>query len=216
MKEQLEFEFRSLEEIAKAKQIKADNEKVFQKMFSDTCDDYVYNKHVDFFLDFFPFRLSWKALRWPSQIRWWAKCKYQKIKYGVSDDDVYSLYYNIAIFALPRLKYFRDKGKFDIPAPFLPDDFHSLEGDAFDKAEEQAIKEWKHSLDEMIFAFEYIIDGDKFCEMPDALFHRGIGTEHTIEEKQAWKDYMEKAQKLSERKDKGLELFAKYFECLWI
>jgi len=215
---QREFDFRSPEEIAREKEIIAENEKAFQKILSPDSEHYVYNKYVDFFLDLFPFGLGWKALRWPSQIRWWAKCKYQKIKYGVSDNDVFSLYYNIAVFALPRLKYFRDKGKFGIPAEFLPDNFHTLKGEDFDKTEEQALKEWRHSLDEMIFAFEYIIDGDKFCEMPDVdvLFPRKIGTEHTIEEKQAWKDYMERAQKLKERKDKGLELFAKYFECLWI
>lgn len=83
---QLEFDFRSPEEIARQKQIAKENEKFFDRMFSD--GDYIYNKYVDFLLDIIPFRLGWKARDWPSNIRWWVKCKYQKIRYGVSDDDV--------------------------------------------------------------------------------------------------------------------------------
>jgi hypothetical protein len=105
---QLEFDFRSPEEIARQRKIAEENEKAFDEMFSE--HGYVYNKYVDFLLDLVPFRLAWKARYWPGNIRWWIKCKYQKIRYGVSDDDVYSLGYNIALFTLPRLKYFKEKG----------------------------------------------------------------------------------------------------------
>lgn len=218
MSQQLEFDFRSPEEIARQKQIAKENEKFFDRMLSD--GDYIYNKYVDFLLDIIPFRLGWKARDWPSNIRWWVKCKYQKIRYGVSDDDVYSLGYNIALFVLPRLKYFRKKGKTGIPACFLPNNFHLLEGEEFERAEAKAIKEMNDALDEMIFAFEYIIDGDKFCQLPDIFIYKAedceFNSEKTIEEKQAWKEYMEKANKLNERKDNGLALFAKYYDTLWI
>lgn len=218
MRQQLEFDFRSPEEIARQKEIAKENEKFFDRMLSD--DSYVYNKYVDFLLDLIPFRLGWKARDWPSNIRWWAKCKYQKIRYGVSDDDVYSLGYNIALFVLPRLKYFRKKGKTGIPACFLPDNFHLLEGEEFERAEAKALKEMNDALDEMIFAFEYIINGDKFCEIPDIFIYKTedceFNSEKDIEEKQAWKEYMEKANKFNERKDNGLALFAKYYDTLWI
>ena len=218
MSQQLEFDFRSPEEIARQKEIAKENEKFFDRMLSD--DSYVYNKYVDFLLDLIPFRLGWKARDWPSNIRWWAKCKYQKIRYGVSDDDVYSLGYNIALFVLPRLKYFRKKGKTGIPACFLPDNFHLLEGEEFERAEAKALKEMNDALDEMIFAFEYIINGDKFCEIPDIFIYKTedceFNSEKDIEEKQAWKEYMEKANKFNERKDNGLALFAKYYDTLWI
>ena len=218
MSQQLEFDFRSPEEIARQKEIAKENEKFFDRMLSD--DSYVYNKYVDFLLDIIPFRLGWKARDWPSNIRWWAKCKYQKIRYGVSDDDVYSLGYNIALFVLPRLKYFRKKGKTGIPACFLPDNFHLLEGEEFERAEAKALKEMNDALDEMIFAFEYIINGDKFCEIPDIFIYKTedceFNSEKDIEEKQAWKEYMEKANKFNERKDNGLALFAKYYDTLWI
>ena len=124
---QLEFDFRSPEEVARQKQIAEENAKAFESMFSE--DVYVYNKYVDFLLDLIPFRLGWKARNWPREIRWWAKCRYQKFRYGVSDDDVYSLGYNIALFVLPRLKYFKEKGKAGIPVCFLPTNFHVLEGE---------------------------------------------------------------------------------------
>jgi hypothetical protein len=218
MKQQLEFDFRSPEEVARQRKIAEENEKVFEQMFSD--DGYIYNKYVDFLLDLVPFRLAWKARYWPGNIRWWIKCKYQKIRYGVSDDDVYSLGYNIALFALPRLKYFKEKGKVGIPVCFLPNNFHLLEGDEQTAAEEKGVKEMEAVLDEMIFAFEYIIDGDKMCELPESVSFKGndfdFNSEKSIEEKEDWKRYMEKANKLNERKENGLMLFAKYYDTLWI
>jgi hypothetical protein len=75
-------------------------------------------------------------------------------------------------------------------------------------------------LDEMIFAFEYIIDGDKMCELPESLSFKGkdfdFNSEKSIEEKEDWKRYMEKSNKLNERKNNGLLLFAKYYDTLWI
>lgn len=219
MNKQLEFDFRSPEEIARQKQIAEENAKVFENVGSE--EYFIYNKYVDFFLDLIPFRLGWKATNIPTNIRWWVKCKYQKIRYGVSDDDIFSLYYNIATFVLPRLKYFKEKGKIGIPSCFLPDNFHLLEGEEHNRAEAEAVKEWNDALGEMIFAFEYIVDGDKFCEMPDSLSWEnkdfsGPNSEKTVEQKEAWNEYMKKAKALNERKDNGLMLFAKYFDCLWI
>jgi hypothetical protein len=218
MRQQLEFDFRSPEEIAKQRKISEENEKVLNDMFSN--DDYVYNRYVDFLLDLIPFRWGWRAKNWPRAIKWWAKCKYQKIRYGVSDDDVYSLGYNIALFILPRLKYFKKKGKTGIPCCFLPDNFHLLKDEEQTAAEEKGVKEMGDALDEMIFAFEYIIDGDKFCELPESLSFKAkdldFNSEKSIEEKESWKQYMEKANELNDRKNNGLILFAKYYDTLWI
>ena len=210
-----EYDFRTAEERKKRVE---EEEKAFDEMFNS--DEPVYNKYIDFLLDLIPFRWGWKAKYWPSEIRWWAKCKYQKIRYGVSDDDVYSLGYTIALFALPRLKYFKEKGKAGIPVCFLPSNFHLLEGEEQTAAEEKGVKEMEATLDEMIFAFEYIINGDKMCEFPESLSFKGkafdFNSEKTIEEKEDWKRYMEKSNKLNERKNNGLLLFAKYYDTLWI
>lgn len=218
MSEQLEFEFRSPEQIAQHKKIEEENEKVLEQMFSD--DSYIYNKYVDFLLDLIPFRLGWRCRNWPSAIRWWVKCTYQKIRYGVSDDDVFSLGHNIAEFVLPRLKYFKSKGKTGIPTCFLPNNYHLLKGEDADYAENAAIKEWNHALDEMIFAFEYTIRGDEMCEIPEVFFPKKgtvkFNHKETIEEKEAWNEYMKKSNEMNARKDNGLMLFAKYYDALWI
>lgn len=183
-------------------------------------DTYVYGKRKDYLLNLIPFRLGWKVIHWPSEIKWWIKCKYQKIRYGVSDDDIFSLYYNIASFILPRLKYFKKKGKVGIPACLLPKNYHSLGDFEKNMVEKASEKEWDNILDEMIFAFEYIIDADKFCKIPEILSERykklDFNSEKTLEENQAWADYMDLSDQLNERKEKGFILFAKYFDCLWI
>jgi hypothetical protein len=215
---QTEFDFRSPEEIAEQKKKAEENEKVFEAILSE--NPYFYNKYIDFLLSVVPFRWGWRAMRWPSEIRWWAKCKYQKIRYGVSDDDVYSLGHTIAVFILPRLKYFKKKGKIGVPCRFLPDNFHTLQGEAYELAVEKGAKEMEAALDEMIFAFEYIINADDFCELPEILYFRGkdfcFNNEKTKEQEQAWEEYMKKSDALNERKNNGLALFAKYYDTLWI
>jgi hypothetical protein len=56
--------------------------------------------------------------------------------------------------------------------------------------------------------------------LPESLSFKAKGlnlnSEKTIEEKQAWGEYMEKANKLNERNENGLMLFAKYYDILWI
>ena len=218
MSRQLELDFRSPEEISEQRKTAEENEKVFDRAFSNS--DYVHNKYVDFLLDLIPFRWGWRAKNWPSSIKWWAKCKYQKIRYGVSDDDVYCLSYTIALFVLPRLKYFKKKGKIGIPCCFLPDNFHLLEGEEEAAALEKGSKEMDAALDEIIFAIEYVVDADKFCELPESLpfmgKHFNFNSEKTMEDKRSWEEYLEKANKLNDRKNNGLALFAKHYDTLWI
>lgn len=182
--------------------------------------EYVYGKYIDMFLDVLPYRLGWRMIKWPSEIRWWFKNKYQKIRYGVCDDEVYNLNCTIAKFIVPRLKYFKKKGKVGIPIVLLPDDYNNVDDDQKELYEIKAEKEFSDALDEMIFAFEYEIDPDSFCEMPDILMHNigklDFNRKETEEEKQAWNDYVKKSEELNARKENGLKLFAKYFNNLWI
>lgn len=63
------------------------------------------------------------------------KHSYQKIRYGFSNRELWSLDSSISAFILPRLKRFRE-----ITCGYPPD-FNSLD-------------EWKSALDKMIVAFE--------------------------------------------------------------
>ncbi len=214
---QLEFDFETAEQKAERKKRLEESAENFRVALDDV---YIYNKYVDFVLDLIPFRLGWKATNIPSKIRWWAKCKYQKIRYGTSDDDVFSLYYTIAKFTLPKLKYFRSKGKIGVPTSFLPSNYHNLDEKTAELATENGSKEYEKAIDEMIFAFDYMINEEKYLKMPEILTRRinvfDLNREKTEEEKQAWDDYLENCKVLEKRKEHGLKLFAEHFETLWI
>jgi len=159
MSYQLQFDFETLEQKEKRLKDWHDQQVKLNKMFEGKANDYyIYNKHVDQFIDFLPYRLGWGLKGNYNELRWWIKCQYQKFRYGVSDDEVYSLETNIAKYMVPRLQYFKKKGKMGIPMKFLPSNYNNLQDEDREKAEKIAEKEIDHILDEMIFAFDYIID----------------------------------------------------------
>lgn len=213
MSHQLYFDFRTPEE-------KAAREELLKKMNQDLEECFDKGTFWDKVFDFIPFSLGHKIRRFYYSCRWNVKCTYQKIRYGVSDDDVFSLYHNISKFIVPRLKYFKESGKKGIPAEFVPEDYHLLSEEEMIAADEKAIKEWNAILDEIIFAFEYNIDDEKYAPFPDILMKKwekhDFNRERTVEEQQAWKDYMALSDKLNERKKKGMKLFAEHFDNLWI
>jgi hypothetical protein len=156
------------------------------------------------------------------ELRWWVKCKYQKFRYGVSDDDVFSLETNIAKFVVPRLQYLKKVGKMGIPMKFLPNNYTSLSEEEQQKAEKIAEKEIDRILDEIIFAFDYIIDPDKYVPFPQLSIKWNLkdknyfNREKTIEEKVVWDEYMKKCNQYNERKKQGLQLFVDHMDTLWI
>jgi len=167
-----------------------------------------------------------KISRWLDQIKWWLRCRYQKIRHGVSDDDVYDLDYKIAEFIVPRLIYFRNREKFGIPNQFLPSNYDILSEEQREEAEQKGMAEWNKTLDEIIFAFDYTINDEKYLTMPDFSqfygstndFLKAISNnrEKSDGEKQMYKEYIQTAKELSERQKKGFELFVKHHSDLWI
>lgn len=176
-------------------------------------------RSIDYIIYLF-YRFVRKIKDFPCEVKWFARNKYQKIRYGVCDDDVYDLNHNISQYILPRLIYFKQKGKKGMPSEFLPDDYHFLNKEDAQNAEEKADKEWNAILDDIIFAFDYSIDPDKHCPMPKILIKDfstyDFNRERTTEEKQAWNDYIALSAELCKRKENGLILFSKHFDNLWI
>ena len=219
---QLQFDFESSEEKEQRLKEYAHQQAELDKMFDKNSDNYyTYNKYIDGFIDLLPYRLGWGFKHNWCEIRWWFKCKYQKFRYGVSDDDVYALETNIAKYIVPRLKYFKNKGKPGIPAKFVPPNYSDLSDEDMRKAEAIGEKEMNYIIDEMIFAFEYIIDSDKFVPFPEEsskwLGERNyFNREKTIEEKMAWDEYIKKSNEYEARKKNGLKLFAEHSDILWI
>ena len=78
-------------------------------------------------------------------------------------------------------------------------------------------EEWENVLDELIWTFEYLVDEERFNPFPhylgdtEWLLNKG----KTPEQKQSFDEWMKKHNELHERKQKGLELFAKYYCHLW-
>lgn len=105
--------------------------------------------------------------------------EYKKIKEetGISPDETWSLYNNIALFILPRLKMFREK-TIGVPGGF------------------RSIKAWHKVLDKMIWSFEMLTREDEDSDMPP-------------------KDWSKSNDEYYKEVDKGIKLFAKYFQCLW-
>jgi hypothetical protein len=213
MSYQLYFDFRTPEE-------KAAREEAIKKLNEDLDKIISEEDNLDKILKFIPFGLGRKIPNYYYSFLWWSKCAYQKIRYGVSDSEVFSLYDNISKFILPRLKYFKQKGKKGIPVQFLPNDYHLLSEDDCNAAEDKALKEWDLILDEMIFAFDYIIDSDKHVPFPELLMkdpaYHDFNRKRSPEEQKHWEDYLSLCKKMNERKEKGLHLFVKHFENLWI
>ena len=131
--------------------------------------------------------------------------KYQKIKYGTSDEECWNLYTAIAKDNLRKLQYFRKMKRMSRPV-------------------EMTEEEWEKQLDEIIFAFDYILNTDKYNPIPDCgefkVVEQEEGIKRTIFDKdeacsKRWNEYNEKSKELEARKKKALVWFAENFETFW-
>ena len=83
------------------------------------------------------------------------------------------------------------------------------------------VGEWENILDEMIWTFDYILDDEKYNPFPDSMADddedilKWLNRERTPEEKKRFNEYSINSFELEERKQRGLKLFATYFQSLW-
>lgn len=142
-----------------------------------------------------------------------AKFKQQRIERGFDDTECWNLDTTIAQFVLPRLKHFKENtngypGNDEIPT--------------FEK--------WNEILDKMIYAFDHIVNEDKYDEEKqkrhgvDFLEMYGFekqedGSALMVEtpkyNKQAMENYRKEQFEDMEKVNEGLQLFGKYFRSLW-
>lgn len=106
----------------------------------------------------------------------WIRNLYLRFKYGAGCCDIFSLDYYLAKRIIKPLKRFRECNNSSHPM-----DFKSLE-------------EWQKCLDEMIWAFEFILKDE-----PATYYKNG---------KIDFRPYR--------REERGLKLFGKWFRNLWI
>ena len=78
-------------------------------------------------------------------------------------------------------------------------------------------EEWEKVNDELIWTFEYLNDDERMNPFPNSYedIKWTCNREKSPEQKQLFDEWMKKTNELDTRKQKGLELFAKYYCHLW-
>lgn len=142
-----------------------------------------------------------------------AEFKKQRVERGFDDTECWNLDNTIAQFVLPRLKHFKENtngypGTDEIPT--------------FEK--------WNEVLDKMIYAFDHIVNEDKYDEEKQkrhqvdflemySFERQEDGSSLMVEtpkyNKQAMENYRNEQIEDRKRIDEGLQLFGKYFLSLW-
>lgn len=177
------------------------NERLYEAENSPIVDNGEYHRTTkigDWILDTVPY--GWRLYNKYSEFRTWIITKYQQIRYGVADSECWSLDYTFTRYMLPRLKHFKNMKRYSYPSDITPE-------------------EWENILDEIIWAFDYMANEDKYITMP--YFDSDIekifdpNRSKTVKQEIEWKNYLDKARSLHFRKQNALKLFAKYYEALW-
>ena len=160
----------------------------------------------------------------------WFKWAYQRMRYGFSARQLWSLDHTVTDFILPRLKAFRHgDGNSHTNGPsgcpmlpgYNPVDMTDEEGDAM-------YQEWLATHDKMILAFEYHkidmddvesgIDVSQFFKRDNkADVNKGVKTLRLSSpvHDAKWNAYNEEENRRNKIIDEGLMLFAKYYRNLW-
>ena len=135
--------------------------------------------------------------------------RYQKIRFGYSKKELWSLDHTITDFVLPRLKAFRH-GESNNVTEGGPAGCPMLDGYDADKmgdVESDAMyQEWLDILDKMIQAFEYHKLGMRDVEISSGIW---------LEKNEEYKKYREEEKRREKVIEEGLALFGKYYQALW-
>lgn len=123
---------------------------------------------------------------------------FQKVLYGISDEECRNLNDEIAKFILKRLLRFKQMERFNSPI------FNTK-----DSLGKESAQRWNEVLDEMIFAFDFACHPLKYNKIPGTPFEKAGNNP------EAWDDYFKQELDLEDRQAKGLALFAKHFHSLW-
>jgi hypothetical protein len=131
------------------------------------------NKYRDWLLDHIAY--GWRIYYKYYDVKRWFIDTYQRMRYGVTDSECWSLSHTLTEFILPRLKHFKKINVHSYPPDITPE-------------------QWNEILDELIWTFEYMENEQKFNPVPPIEFEGGdinnyfknINREKTPEQKQAW------------------------------
>jgi hypothetical protein len=172
----------------------------------EVMESFEYRKETTFenhYLNvYYWFKRNFDFLWTPAIAKGYIKRACQIIVRGWSDRDIWSLDWTIAKFALPRLIRLKEV-MHGVPNSMfepLPEGEHNHDKEQMAAAE----KKWNETLDEIIFAMDYIAN----CREHD-YYPKKKWPEKTVRE-----DYVE-LRAVEERVQKGLALFGTHFRSLW-
>ena len=135
--------------------------------------------------------------------------RYQKMRFGYSKRELWSLDHTITDFVLPRLKAFRH-GESNSITEGGPAGCPLLDGyDADKMGDEESdamYQEWLDILDKMILAFEYHQLGMRDVKTNSSMWQEG---------NEEYKKYREEEDRREKVIEEGLALFGKYYQALW-
>lgn len=141
---------------------------------------------------------------------------YQKIRYGYSDRDFWSLDQTLTKFILPRLRYFRNMNKVGVPTSVYSN--YDLNVD-IDSDHDKAELYWNEILDKMIRSFELLEDEDLDSPFVLEEEHGIISLDKENEFTKIETFGMNYDKKIAEKRDlevqAGLKLFIEYYSNLW-
>lgn len=154
--------------------------------------------------------------------RWFSDRYERKIDVKIDYYDIWGMYDTLALIVLPMLKLLKEKKQ---GAPYVDDadvpehlrstacpptpEFHT---------DDNHFKRWEWVMDEMIWAFEQLLNDDA-----DSQFHYDLDPAKPRHEPGiSFQEMMrrggfdkEGAEAFQQRKTRGFTLFGKYFEALW-
>lgn len=121
------------------------------------------------------------------------KVKKFKKAHGFYESDTWALQISIARYALPRVCYLRDHHH-GYPSSLLPKPLSQEVTKEMDKKND---RKWTHILDDIVNALYYILLDEDDIYSTDMAY------------------YIRESKRRREVIAKGMELFGKYFTCLW-
>lgn len=140
---------------------------------------------------------KWLADTWVNDVcQFVYERRRRRIEVQIDDYDIWSLDHTLALIILPALKKIRDNND-GTPCTDREDASHLLANDE----EGYSTDRWLYILDEMIFAFEHIVNDEWDVE----LWKNGGWTDENLAKRRA----------IADRIDNGLRLFGKYYQALW-
>jgi hypothetical protein len=168
---------------------------------------------------------GWLGETWVGDFLEWRHSKKKRGQMIIIDNyDIWSAYHTMAMIILPVLKKLKED---KTGTPWIDDEdapwyFHSKFCPSTSGWDDNCSNRWEYVLDEMIWAFENLVDEsweDRYHHgdidrlwLPaddNKMATSGYGPKHTY-----WFDH-DGYKKHEEKIDNGLRLFAKYFRTLW-